>query len=110
MPAIECSVILKALSEKTRWRIVRPAVSASRATVSELAKRLNVPQPNISKHLRILRTAGIVVTQKQGLNVWCEVTPDFRSRLLKNTLDLGCCTFQFDQPLRPATPPAGAPG
>ena len=102
MPDSGCSEVLKALSDETRWRVVRLLLEEERAKVTELASRLSVIQPTMSKHLRILREAGIVVSEKEGTTVWCRVAPDFRQRLGDGgqILDLGCCTFRFDQPRR----------
>jgi DNA-binding transcriptional ArsR family regulator len=99
MLAESCSTALKALSDATRWRIVKMLLGLERAHVNELAATLQVKQSNISKHLRILREAGIVVSTKEGTVVWCRIVPEFRQRLRDggNVLDLGCCTFRFDQ-------------
>lgn len=95
-----CPSVLKALSDEVRWRIVHTLLNEGQARVTDLATKLDVAQPTISKHLRILRNAGIVVSEKEGTIVWCRVTPDFRQRLRngKQILDLGCCSFRFDQP------------
>jgi DNA-binding transcriptional ArsR family regulator len=97
-----CPEVLKALSDETRWRIVHTLLDEPRANVSDLAERLKVLQPTMSKHLRILREAGVIISEKEGTTVWCSVTPEFRQRLRngKQVLDLGCCTFRFDEPLR----------
>ena len=89
--------MLKALADPTRWRIVRELLAAPR-TVGEVVDRLDVSQYNISKHVRILREAGIVATEREGKHVRCSVAEDFRRRLTRNqkVLDLGCCTFRFD--------------
>lgn len=89
--------MLKALADETRWRIVRELLAAPR-TVGELVERLDVSQYNVSKHVRILREAGILETERDGKHVECRVAEDFRKRLTRggNVLDLGCCTFRFD--------------
>lgn len=89
--------MLKALGDETRWRIVK-ALIADTMTVTELTEKLNVTQYNVSKHLRILREAGIIKTEKNGKHLKCSVQPSFRQKLTrnKNQLDLGCCTFRFD--------------
>ena len=89
--------MLKALADETRWRIVRELLG-SPFTVGELVERTNVSQYNVSKHVRILREAGIIETQRDGHHVVCRVAEDFRKRLARggNVLVLGCCTFQFD--------------
>ncbi|MBC8001528.1 MAG: winged helix-turn-helix transcriptional regulator [Opitutaceae bacterium] len=92
-----CIPMLKALADETRWRLVRELLKAPR-TVGELTERLNVTQYNVSKHLRILREAGIVETLKNGKHVNCSVAEEFRKQIArrKDGLDLGCCTFRFD--------------
>ena len=89
--------MLKALADETRWRIVRELLGNSQ-TVGELVERLDVSQYNVSKHLRILREAGIIEMERQGKHVRCSVAEDFRKKLTRNetVLDLGCCTFKFD--------------
>jgi DNA-binding transcriptional ArsR family regulator len=91
--------LLKALADETRWGIVRELL-AQPLTVNELAERLGATQYNVSKHLRILREAGIVHAAKDGQHVQCSITAEFRKRLSKGetVLDLGCCTFRFDTP------------
>lgn len=93
-----CIPQLKALADETRWRIVRELLT-SPLTVTQITDKLKAPQYNISKHLRVLREAGIVTTQRHGKQVECAVSPLFRSRWKKDqsTLDLGCCTFRFDR-------------
>lgn len=95
-----CPAVLKALSDQTRWRIVHILLEEECANVTDLALRLKVPQPTMSKHLRILREAGVIVSEKQSTTVWCRVTPELRQKLRngKPILDLGCCTFRFDEP------------
>ena len=93
--------MLKALADETRWRLVHALLSEP-ATVNELTEQLGASQYNVSKHLTILEGAGIIIKEKEGKHVRCTVTPDFLAHLDKNhkVLDLGCCTFRFDQPPR----------
>lgn len=93
-----CIRMLKALADQTRWSMVRELLKET-LTVGELTERVGVSQYNVSKHLRILREAGIVETSKVGKSVNCRVVEEFRQRLSKSkrTLDLGCCSFHFDK-------------
>lgn len=94
-----CVTMLKALADEHRWEIVRTLL-AERLSVSQLGQRLGMAQPNVSKHLRILRDAGIVVTERAGKETRGSIAPEFRAELSrnKNRLDLGCCTFDFNLP------------
>jgi DNA-binding transcriptional ArsR family regulator len=96
-----CTPFLKALADKTRWRMVQELLS-SPLTVSELAARLVVSQYNVSKHLRVLREAGIVEAARRGKHVHCRIVPAFQHRVAnnKNQLDLGCCVFRFEKGAR----------
>ena len=96
-----CVNMLKALADPTRYRIVGALLHAP-LTVGEITETLVVSQYNVSKHIRILREAGIVSTQKQGKNVRCAVASLFVQNYRKNerVLDLGCCTFRFDREVK----------
>ena len=96
MSKANCVPLLKALADRTRWQIVRGLLERE-LTVTELTKLLNVTQYNVSKHLRILREAGIVRTQREGKHVRCSVKKDLRRKIRKkkDQLDLGCCSFQL---------------
>lgn len=51
--------LLTALSEPTRLRIIN-CLAAAPLFVSDLQSLLDVPQPTVSRHLRVLRDAGLV--------------------------------------------------
>ena len=98
MSGIDCIAALKALGELSRLRIVRLLLK-ERLGVNALSERLGMSQYNVSKHLRILREAGLVEMEKQGQQRLYSVVPGLKSQLAanKNVLELGCCTFRFDK-------------
>jgi DNA-binding transcriptional ArsR family regulator len=51
--------VLAVLAEPTRRRIV-DALRGAEASVSDLVAALEMSQPAVSKHLRVLRDAGVV--------------------------------------------------
>lgn len=61
----EAADLFKALSSASRLSITR-YLSAAPATVSDLVARTGQSQPLVSQHLRILRTAGVVVVTRTG--------------------------------------------
>ena len=54
--------VLEAIVEPTRRRIL-DAVRAEERSVTELVERLGMSQPGVSRHLRILRNAGLVTVR-----------------------------------------------
>jgi DNA-binding transcriptional ArsR family regulator len=56
---------LAALAEPTRRRIV-DVLRVRECTVSELVASLGMSQPAVSKHLRVLREAGLVTAQTRA--------------------------------------------
>jgi ArsR family transcriptional regulator len=79
--------IFKALGEPNRIRILT-ALTSRRACVCELAEALSLNQPNLSRHLRVLKDAGLVRSRRRGtwtdyvLNRNLETAPFIR--LIKN--------------------------
>lgn len=56
------------LSDSKRITILY-AVAEKPKNVMELAQVLNLPQPTISRHLKILRERGMVVAERRGANI-----------------------------------------
>jgi DNA-binding transcriptional ArsR family regulator len=57
--------VLQALSDESR-RTVLDALSDGPATVGELAALLPIARPGVSRHLRVLREAGLVEVRQQA--------------------------------------------
>jgi DNA-binding transcriptional ArsR family regulator len=93
----DCVNALKALGEDNRVRIIGLLMDAPLG-VCEIARRLGMEHYNVSRHLRILREAGLLDVEKHGRE-HLYVVPERirRSRAHARVLDLGCCSFQFDQ-------------
>jgi len=60
--------VAKALANKTRLQIV-DILAEGNYCVCELTNILGVSQSSVSKHLEVLKLAGIVDSEKNGLNV-----------------------------------------
>ena len=98
MPKTDCTDILKALADRSRMRIVK-ALLAKPHGVNDLGTELEISQYNVSKHLRILREAGIVDVEPDGTRREYFIVSAFRERLKKegDVLVFGCCSFRLDQ-------------
>jgi DNA-binding transcriptional ArsR family regulator len=58
-----------ALSEPHRREIL-DVLRAGEHSVNELVERLRISQPGVSKHLRVLREAGLVQVRPEGRCRW----------------------------------------
>jgi DNA-binding transcriptional ArsR family regulator len=98
MTGFDCIAALKALGEETRLRILRHLFKEPLG-VNEISARLKVSPYNVSKHLRIMREAGLLEVEKQGKERLYSVVSDLKAQVAANNniLDLGCCTFRLDK-------------
>jgi DNA-binding transcriptional ArsR family regulator len=64
--------VFRAIADPTRREILR-LLRGSRHTVGELAGNFRTSRPAISKHLRLLRSAGLVMTRREGTARICEL-------------------------------------
>ncbi|HZU14114.1 MAG TPA: metalloregulator ArsR/SmtB family transcription factor [Chloroflexota bacterium] len=71
--AHELAEYFRSLADRKRLHIVELLADRGRMTVSQLGDELALSQPLISWHLRILRKAGIVETERRGRQVWCSL-------------------------------------
>ncbi len=68
------SLALRAVADPTRRKILRllhPSTPRKNAategwTASDVEQRIKLAQPTISHHMKILRNAGLIETQKKG--------------------------------------------
>jgi DNA-binding transcriptional ArsR family regulator len=63
------------LAEPTRRRILDLLLERPRL-VAELTDQLGLTQPGTSKHLRVLRDAGLVRVRRDAQRRWYELRPD----------------------------------
>jgi ArsR family transcriptional regulator, arsenate/arsenite/antimonite-responsive transcriptional repressor len=77
------ATLAKALADPTRLRIVDALrTSAPEALCQcELVPLFDMSQPALSKHLKVLVTAGIVGTERRGLWAYYYVLPDATKEL-----------------------------
>lgn len=70
------SAILHALSDPTRRRLFEALMTSGEASVSALTAVAGVSQPAVSKHLMILRDAGLANCQTSGRQSLYSPSPD----------------------------------
>jgi ArsR family transcriptional regulator, arsenate/arsenite/antimonite-responsive transcriptional repressor len=75
--ATELARRFAALSDPVRLRLLSLLATASEGAVCacDLVEPVGKSQPTVSHHLKILREAGLVTSEKRGTNVWYAVVP-----------------------------------
>ena len=98
MTGLKCMAVMKALGEMNRLRIMRLLLQ-EQLGVNTIAHRLRISEYNVSKHLRILKEAGLLEMEKLGRQRLYGVAASLKDELAghRNVLELGCCTFRFDK-------------
>jgi ArsR family transcriptional regulator len=84
--------LFRAMADSTRRRLLR-VLSENELNVSELVEVLNQPQSTLSRHLKMLREAGLIVDRRRGTTVMSAAAPrqavpengtaDLRERLVE---------------------------
>ena len=63
--AATCSDVFNAVAERQR-RIILELLASEERPVGELVRLLQLAQPSVSKHLRVLRDVGLVQVRREG--------------------------------------------
>jgi DNA-binding transcriptional ArsR family regulator len=64
--------VFRAIADPTRREILN-LLRSGRHTVGEIAGNFRTSRPAISKHLRLLRSAGLVASRRDGTSRICEL-------------------------------------
>jgi ArsR family transcriptional regulator, arsenate/arsenite/antimonite-responsive transcriptional repressor len=73
--------LLSALADPTRLAIVRELAGGSETCACDLTSCCDVRQPTVSHHLRVLREAGIVTSERRGQWIYYRLAPEVSTRL-----------------------------
>ena len=71
----------KALADPTRVAIVNRLAGAEEVCVCDFVAALGLSQPTISHHLKILRGAGLVESERRGTWAWYRLVPEAVAQL-----------------------------
>ncbi len=73
--------LLQAVADPVRLAIVRQlAGSTDQVCACDFTECCTVSQPTVSHHLKVLREAGIVTSQRRGTYIYYALAPDFAGR------------------------------
>lgn len=73
--------LLSALADPTRLAIVRQLAQDVETCACDFTTCCDVGQPTVSHHLRVLREAGVVISERRGQWIFYRLAPDTAERL-----------------------------
>ena len=73
--------LLAALADPTRLAIVRQLAADDETCACDFTSCCDVGQPTVSHHLRVLREAGVVTSERRGQWIFYRLSPDAAGRL-----------------------------
>jgi ArsR family transcriptional regulator len=76
-------LVLKALAEPRRFRMIQELAATGELSCGQLGARFPLAQPTISHHLKILSDAGLLVVRREGQHVFVSVNQGLLDRVLK---------------------------
>ena len=76
MAQFDLTAFCKALADETRQKILEILLDEGELCVSDLVERFNVSQPTISHHLNFLKQANLVVSRKDGKQIYYRAVQD----------------------------------
>ena len=83
--------VFKALSDPTRQKIILMLEGKAR-TVTEIVNFFNLSQPTISRHLSVLKNAGLVEAEKKRQNVFYRLSePNLKACCVGFFSSFACC-------------------
>lgn len=91
---MDCSQIMKVLGDQTRLSVLEILFQRP-LHVHEINDRLGLEPTLLSHHLRTLRDAGLVITQREGRSILYQLSPQIHRNPKSQSLDFGCCTLKF---------------
>lgn len=94
-PTIPLDKLAEVLSSTIRWRVLRELANGDQLMVVELAERIRQSPDLASKHMGVLRSAGIVT---QGRNRLYQIAPQFLADKTERVIDFGHCLLRLNVP------------
>jgi DNA-binding transcriptional ArsR family regulator len=73
--------LLSALADPVRLSIIRQLAAAPGAVCAcDFTECCTVSQPTVSHHLKVLREAGVLTSERRGTFIYYSLAPDFQGR------------------------------
>ena len=76
MSSVDPAPVFAALGDPTRLELVSRLIDGQRRSIVELAQGLGLTRQGVTKHLHVLRAAGLVASQRVGRESLFAITPE----------------------------------
>ncbi|HEY5650341.1 MAG TPA: metalloregulator ArsR/SmtB family transcription factor [Acidimicrobiia bacterium] len=73
--ATDLADLLKVLADPARLRILSVLTSSEEACACDLTEPLDLSQPTVSHHMKVLREAGFIASERRGKWVYHRLIP-----------------------------------
>jgi DNA-binding transcriptional ArsR family regulator len=80
--SVEAIRIFKALSDPTRYQMVRMLLNCNELGCVEFEKAFELSKPAMSHHYRVLENAGLLSSRKEGVYVYFSLDKEWLERFL----------------------------
>lgn len=90
-----CAALLKVLADETRLAVVEQLLDGPKH-VGEMNATLAIEPSLLSHHLKVLREAGLVTSQRDGKQVLYRLADRVQGDRSGRAIDLGCCLISFE--------------
>src|SRR6476660_5825790 len=99
------ALLLQGAADPTRLAILRQLAGGDAVCACDFTACCEVAQPTVSHHLKVLRAAGWVTTERRGSFVWYQLRADAIARFRSIAGELSM--FPVDPRALPVLQPAG---
>jgi ArsR family transcriptional regulator len=82
-------LLLQAAADPTRLAILRQLSDCDEVCACDFTDCCGLSQPTVSHHLKVLRDAGWVTTERRGTWIWYSLRPDAIARFRVLTSSIG---------------------
>jgi len=96
---LKSAELFKIFAEEIRLKIISRLIEREKH-VNEISKEIDIVQPLVSHHLRILKEKNIVKAARKGNKVIYSLNEKLRKNIRKDgkyILDLGCCEITIKE-------------
>src|SRR5687767_10815015 len=79
--------VFKAIADPTRREILR-LLRSEEMNAGDVAAHFDMTKPTVSHHFAVLKTAGLIVSRREGQTIWYSLNTTVLEDVLAWTMDL----------------------